>query len=342
VGEPRFLRHIRRHWPDHLSNPYEDAPRPTWTTDPSVFTREAGHGKTFPVPRLDPKLKVQPSPTPLRAEPAPSRFRGNIGSRGNRPFVGREELFAQIAETLGDPMTEGVLVLSGPPGVGKSELALEFARRNRDRYGGGRFWVDASTGAVDIALAEIGKNILALSFPSDLPLQDQGRQAFYSLGSEPVLLIYDNVVSFERLAGWLPLSGMRCQVLITTLLETQDSAWPCMQVNPLSPAQSHELILKLTGAEFTAKYGDGIAAHAGGLPVQIVPEATTLAYEVRRGRKPSPGSVLAREADSSFRAPYLRLEQPSRLLLHAASILNPQRMPRAELSSTCGKGSAGA
>ena len=311
---------------------YEDAPRPIWTTDPSVFPRDDGHEKSFRIPRLNQENNANPSPTPFRRESAPPRFRSNIGSRGNRPFVGRDDLLARIASTLGDTVSNSVVILHGQPGVGKSELALEFARRNGDPYSGGRFWVDASTDAVDIGLANIGKNILNLQFPSDLPLNDQGQQTFHSLGAAPVLLIYDNVVSFERLERWLPLSGMSCQVLITTLLESQNSAWPCIQVDPLSPEQSQELILKLTGTEFAARYGKGIAAHAGGLPVQIVPATTTLAYEVRRGRKPMPGSGLAREAGTSFRMAYLRLEQPARLLLHAASILSSQRMPRAELS----------
>jgi len=34
---------------------------------------------------------------------------------------------------------------------------------------------------------------------------------FHSLGAAQVLLIYDNVVSFEKLERWLPLSGMPCQ-----------------------------------------------------------------------------------------------------------------------------------
>ena len=311
---------------------YEDSRRSIWTTDSGVFPRDKGHERSFPVPRLAGKTKATPPSGPSRSELATPRFRSNIGSRGDRPFVGREELFVGIAEALGDAAADRVVVLHGPPGVGKSELAREFARRNRERYSGGRFWVDASSGAVDIALAEIGKNILNLPYPPDLPLQDQGRQAFHSLGAEPVLLIYANVVSFERLAGWLPMSGMPCQVLITTLLESQDSAWPWIEVKPLSHGQSRELILGLTEPEFAAKYGEEIARHAGGLPVQIVPETTTLAYEVRRGRTPSPGSGLAREADGSFRAAYLRLEQPARLLLHAASILNPQRIPRGELA----------
>jgi zinc protease len=44
-----------------------------------------------------------------------------------------------------------VLVLHGEPGVGKSELAREFARSQKDQYPGGRFLLDARFPAVDLA-----------------------------------------------------------------------------------------------------------------------------------------------------------------------------------------------
>jgi tetratricopeptide (TPR) repeat protein/predicted MPP superfamily phosphohydrolase len=307
---------------------YEDAPRPLWTTDASVFPRDTGHERTF---AIQGKGLERPA-VPVRRESAPLRFRSNIGSRGNSPFVGRDELINQISRTLDDPNTERVVVLHGHAGVGKSELALEFARRNRERYGGGTFQVDASTDAVAIHLAAIGKNNLDLDFPPDLPLNDQGLRTFLSLGAGPALLIYDNVVSFERIAPWLPLSGMPCHVIMTTLSDIQTVAWPCIEVPPLLREQALELVKELAGNEIAERYGPAIVEHAGGLPVQIVPETTTLAYERRRGHRPAAGPAIAREAGDSFSRAYQRLEQPARLLLQAAAILNPQRIPLAELS----------
>ncbi len=141
---------------------YKDAPRKIWTTDPSVFPREDNHQKSFLIrgQAVEP-VGLQP-PRPRSAEPP--RFRSNIGSRGNLPFVGRDDAIAQIADVLRYPNVENVVVLHGPPGVGKSELAREYARLNRNRYSGGTFLVNSSTDAIAINLAEIGKSILDLPF----------------------------------------------------------------------------------------------------------------------------------------------------------------------------------
>ena len=307
---------------------YEDARLPVWTLDASIFPRDTNHERTFAIPG---KGLERPA-VPARRESAPLRFRSNIGSLGNSPFVGRDELIGQISRTLDDPKTDRVVVLHGHAGVGKSELALEYARRNRDRYSGGTFQVDASADAVAIHLAAIGKNNLDLDFPPDLPLNDQGLRTFLSLGAGPALLIYDNVVSFERIAPWLPLSGMPCHVIMTTLSDVQTVAWPCIEVPTLSREQALELVKELAGAEIAASYGPAIVEHAGGLPVQIVPEATTLAYERRRGRRPAAGLAIARATGDSFSRAYQRLEQPARLLLQAAAVLRPQSIPLAELS----------
>jgi tetratricopeptide (TPR) repeat protein len=311
---------------------YEDAPRPKWTTDPSVFPHDADHQRSFPIPgRTKPPIIRAASTAAAKSPAPPAQFRSNVQSRGNLPFVGRDQLIERMESILANPATEAVVVLHGAPGVGKSELAREFARRRREHYSGGTFWVDASTDAIAIHLANIAKTILGIEFPATLPLDDQGQMSFRSLGTTQALLIYDNVVSFDAIQPWLPLSGMPLHVLVTTLEDVATVAWPCLEVERLSHDESLELVEKLTDGAFAKHHGKRIAAHGDGLPVQIVPETMGLAYERRHGRTPSTPLGVMPAATQSFSNAYRQLETPAKLLLHTAAFLNSQQIPAEEL-----------
>ncbi len=246
-------------------------------------------------------------------------------------MVGRDDLLGQILDRLGDPWSDGVIVLHGAPGVGKSELAREFARRHRDRYPGGTFTIDAGSDVATINLAHIGRTFLDLDFPPDLRIEDQCLRTIRALAAAPSLLIFDNVRSLDDARPMMPSAGMPCHVIVTTVLDCWDTAWPALPVNPLSHEASLELVEAIAGHELAGRHGERLAALAGGLPVQLVPASATLAYEARRGRENAIVVTLAEENSRSFQGVYHMLQPQARLLLHAAARLNPQRIIQDEL-----------
>jgi UDP-2,3-diacylglucosamine pyrophosphatase LpxH len=109
---------------------YEDKPKERWTVDPSLFQDEQGYERSFAIPRrTGPDTgTVQAPSAPVKPSSLP-KFRSNVRSRGTLPLIGREDDLNEVLKFLGSPEKESVLVLHGQPGVGKSEVAREFARR---------------------------------------------------------------------------------------------------------------------------------------------------------------------------------------------------------------------
>jgi predicted ATPase/DNA-binding SARP family transcriptional activator/Tfp pilus assembly protein PilF len=123
-------------------------------------------------------------------------------------FFGREEEIAQLSEML-QPRSErrqrGVaderrppsgqgfgqlLSVTGPGGYGKTRLAVEVAKRVREAYPGGAFFVPLA----DLSDWRLIPNAVldAMQVPAD-PLREPLAQAVDALSGPPALLIFDNM-----------------------------------------------------------------------------------------------------------------------------------------------------
>jgi hypothetical protein len=165
---------------------------------------------------------LQRIPTEEIPAPGPLPDGSRVPYRPNPLFVGREAELRRIARAMrqsGGAVAIGQVATTGIGGMGKTQLASEFAHRYGRYFAGGVFWLNCGTPeamATEVALCG-GMDGLALWPPyAAPPLEEQVALVRRAWSSPlPRLLIFDNCEDEEVLEQWRPPSG-GCRVLITS------------------------------------------------------------------------------------------------------------------------------
>jgi tetratricopeptide (TPR) repeat protein len=166
---------------------------------------------------------------------------GNLPARSGT-FHGRDNVIDEIRDYLMSPAGKDPLTLTGPPGIGKSQLALEYAHRFAAYYDLIFFIRADSAEAVQIGLADLADET-QVARQGDAP-----KAALRKLQSDQEdpfrwLLIYDGADAPAHLAGFLPTPGYG-HVLVTS--RTQPAEWPAhITVRPLDQRAADGALMDL-------------------------------------------------------------------------------------------------
>jgi tetratricopeptide (TPR) repeat protein len=197
----------------------------------------------------------------------------------NAAFAGRDDLLGELRGRLHQQGSAVAVVpaqaLYGLGGVGKTQLALEYAHRYQADYDL-IWWIVAETpGAIPAGLAALAPRLGLVDDPSQVADQEQLAAAVLEALRRRArwLLVFDNVPDRQQLAPYLPQGDG--QVLITSRSPVWGGTAQPVKIETFTRAESLAFLTHRTGTH-DASAADALAEELGDLPLALEQAAAYL------------------------------------------------------------------
>ncbi len=273
----------------------------------------------------------------------------NVRAR-NPGFTGRDSLLVAVRERLLSGDRAVVQALRGMGGVGKTQLAAEYAHRFAGDYDI-IWWINADQpGLIGEQIASLGAELGCAPPGTDTAAAVRSVMAELR-GRDRWLLIFDNANTSDEIADWLP-GGATGHVLITSRASGWDEIATSVEIDVFTPAES-AAVLHARVPGLTDKNISKLAEALGHLPLAVTQAARYLAETgmsadeylemlstraatiLSQGHPPSYPLSLA--AVTRLAADRLAAEYPAAAeLLASCAFLAPEPVPAALLAAAAG------
>ncbi|MGG6270603.1 tetratricopeptide repeat protein [Leptolyngbya sp. AN03gr2] len=160
-------------------------------------------------------------------------------------FVGRDDALVEIDDRLSVGQPLAICAVSGMGGIGKTELALQYAMRSRQLRDdlGAICWVNARENA-GLQIVSFARSVLNL-VPPELPdLVSLVGWCWRQFPSGTSLIVFDDVQEYAEVEAFLPPVGERFKVLVTTREKLDRDSVQVLKIETLKPEAAYELLFE--------------------------------------------------------------------------------------------------
>ncbi len=224
----------------------------------------------------------------------------------DKRFLGRDDDLKKLHVLLQADAAIGVGAVTGMGGIGKTQLAVEYAYRYREAYPGGVYWVNAARDWQEEFARLAGKVGIRDQSASEYERLRWLVGAFVEyLEKHPKsLLIFDNVEDplelHNRSREFVP-ADLPCKLLFTT--RRQSDAFPMVEIRSLDDDSALRLLLDTSTRKHLLQQGDQSTARSicrtlGNLPLAI---ALASAYLEKRPNVPFQAYLEGLVGDGALR-----------------------------------------
>ncbi|MBE8968111.1 tetratricopeptide repeat protein [Nostocales cyanobacterium LEGE 12452] len=175
----------------------------------------------------------------------------NLPRSGVKNFVGREQALATLHEQLQQTQRVAITTVTGMGGIGKSELALQYAQHHWQEatYPGGVCWLRVRNEDLGTQIVAFARANLGLQLPEDGDLATQINYIWRQWQAGDVLLVFDDVSKYEQVKPYLPPTEPRFKILITTRQQWLGQSFERLCLEVLEEVAALELLVSFVGDE---------------------------------------------------------------------------------------------